>query len=103
MRPIVLFLIDQGISEPPPNAVTFPPTVIPFSSTTAEPSAVTLPLTWIVECPVGLTVHAWPELPTRDGGWHPSPSNEPRSAVTLPPTSMVDGAFCASSAAPFVT
>jgi len=45
LPPIVLFLIDQGMSPPPPVNVTFLLTVIPFSRTLSASVALTLPLT----------------------------------------------------------
>src|SRR6478609_9148177 len=97
---IVLFLIDQGISEPPPASLTFPLTVSPFRRTAAALMAVTFPLMVMVECPSGSTAHSCAELPVYDGGWQPRPTSEPAAPVTLRPTVMVDGALCASSLAP---
>ena len=64
---------------------------------------VTFPLTVMVECPSGSTVHSCAELPVYDGGWQPRPTSEPAAPVTLRPTVIVDGALCASSTAPAAT
>jgi hypothetical protein len=85
LPPIVLFLIAQGMSPPPPVRVTFLSTVMPFSRTVSAPVLVTLPWTVMVECPSGSTLHAWAELPVYDGGWHPRARIDPAAAVTLRP------------------
>src|SRR6478752_1690662 len=77
LPPIVLFLIDQGIGPPPPKSVTFPLTVIPFSSTVAASLAEIFPLTVMTECPVGSTLHSCAEFPVYDRGWQPRPMVEP--------------------------
>lgn len=48
LPPIVLFLIDQGMSKPPPTSVTLLLTVTPFSKTARAFQQVTLPLTVMV-------------------------------------------------------
>ena len=80
-----------------------PLTVIPFSRTACASLTVMFPLTVIVECPFGSTVHSCAELPVYEGGWQPSPTSEPEAPVTLRPTVIVDGALCAFSTAPAAT
>src|SRR6185369_8394122 len=70
-----------------------PLTVIPFSRTACASLTVMFPLTVIVECPFGSTVHSCAELPVYEGGWQPSPTSEPEAPVTLRPTVIVDGAL----------
>lgn len=53
----VLFVIDHGTVDPPPDRVTFLPTVMPLSRTAAELVAVMLPWTVIVEWPSGSPSH----------------------------------------------
>ena len=104
LRPIVLPLIDQGISPPPPVSVTFPPTVSFLIRTVFALVAVTFPWTVMVVCPVGSAAHGTPaNLPIVFVGWQPRPRSEPAPAVTLCPTVIVDGALCASSTAPGAT
>src|SRR6516165_4008337 len=101
LPPIVLPLIDQGISPPPPVSVTLPLTVIFLIRTVFAPVAVTFPSTVMVVRPVGSAAHGTPaNMPIEFVGWQPRPRNEPGAAVTLCPTVIVDGALCASSAAP---
>ena len=99
LRSIVLFLIDQGIAEPPPEIrVTLPLTVIPFNRTATASVAVTFPLTMMCEWsrPSGSTAHSCAEFPVSEGGWQPRPSSEPAATVTLRPTVIAEGALCAS-------
>src|SRR5450755_1294270 len=104
LPPIVLPLIDQGISPPPPVSVTFLLTVTFLIRTVFASVAVTFPLTVMVVCPAGSTAHGTPaNMPIEFVGWQPRPRNEPEAAVTLCPTVIVDGALCASSTAPGAT
>src|SRR5436190_12213377 len=84
--PIVLPLIDQGISPPPPANETFPPTVTFLIRTVSASVAVMLPPTVMFVCS-GSSLQGTPaNLPIAFDGWHPSPRNEPAPAVMLCPT-----------------
>ena len=65
LRAIVLPLIDQGISPPPPVRATFPPIVSFLSRTVFASVAVMFPCTVMVVCPVGQRRTALP----RTGQW----------------------------------
>ena len=76
---------------------------MPLTSTAIGFQAQTLPLTVMVECPSGSSLHGCAELPTSALGWQPRPTRDPVPPVTLPPTVMVAGALSASKLAPAAT
>src|SRR5436190_18741814 len=101
LPPIVLSLIAQGISPPPPVSVTFPLTETPLSSTVSASVVVTFPLMVITEAWSGSLVHGWKKW--APFGWQPRPTREPAPAVTFLPTVIVDGELWASKTAPAAT
>src|SRR2546423_95354 len=58
--PIVLPLIDQGMSPPPPDSETLPLTVSFRRMTVSASVAVMFPFTVMTVCPSGLSLHGTP-------------------------------------------
>src|SRR5579864_1655025 len=100
LPPIVLPLIDHGISPPPPLSETFPVTVTFLIRTVSALPALMLPFTVMTVWPFGSSLQGTPaNLPMVFVGWQPSPRTEPAPAVMLCPTVIVEVKLWASRTA----